>query len=372
MTTVRAYAPGRLNLIGEHTDYNHGYALPIALQVGTLVEYDRDPAANTLTVMSEEQADTVTIDLATAPGDVDGWGAYVAGCVWALQSAGRDVTGGRLRIRSDVPLGAGLSSSHSLECAVLLALATDGGPTPADRLELALLAQRVENDYLGAPTGLLDQLAILYGEPDTALLIDFHTVGITAVPMNLERGEAVELVVIDSNSPHRHASGEYAACRASCAEAAEMLGVESLRQASPDAWRNLPSGEVQRRARHVLTENERVLTAAAALADGDLERLGRAMNASHASMRDDFEITTAAIDVIVATAVSSGALGARMTGGGFGGSVVALVPASLVGALTASLPDAVEAAGHPRPTVRTMRAGAGAHLRMSPHEIGRS
>lgn len=366
MTAIRAYAPGRVNLIGEHTDYNRGYALPVALQVGTVVEYQPEPGSATLTAVSEGQGDAVVIDLDTTPGDVTGWGAYVAGCVWALRTAGRSVTGGRISIRSDLPLGAGLSSSHSLECAVLLALDATQQGGPADRHTIAHLAQRVEHAYLGAPTGLLDQLAILYGEPDTAMLIDFDTLAVTTVPMRIPGdggGGPVELLVIDSCSPHRHAAGEYAERRDTCMAAADLLEVPSLRYARPDAWRALPPGAVRRRARHVLTENDRVLLAARALADGDAAALGRLMTASHASMRDDFEITTPAIDRIVEAALGLGALGARMTGGGFGGSVVAIVPAGAVDGLRADLPGTVGAAGYPRPVVHVIRAGAGAHLR---------
>ncbi|GAA4400517.1 galactokinase [Tsukamurella soli] len=367
--TIRAYAPGRLNLIGEHTDYNLGYALPIALQVGTVAEYTPDPAARDLTVVSDSEPGGVTIGLDTAPGDVGGWGAYVAGCVWALRTAGREVAGGRLHIGSDVPVGSGLSSSAALECAVLLALrarAERAGSAPGggdDRHALARIAQRAENDYVGAPTGLLDQLASLYGRPDTALLIDFRSLAVTNVPVRLARdGADATLVVIDSKAPHRHAVGEYAARRGACEEAAARLGLPSLREAPADAWRSLRDEVIQRRARHVLTENERVLVAAEALRNGELEVLGRAMDASHASMRDDFEITTPGIDHIVDTARGMGALGARMTGGGFGGSVVAVVPTAVLGHLEARLPEVVEAAGFPRPTVRAVRPGAGAHV----------
>ncbi|GAB06924.1 galactokinase [Gordonia amarae] len=356
MSTIRAFAPGRLNLIGEHTDYNRGYALPIALTVGSTAEFDRDPAADTLTVTSDSRDGQVEIGLSTTPGEITGWASYIAGCVWALRRSGRPAPGGRMRIRSDVPVGAGLSSSAALECAVLLAL-TAGAQV--NRHDLAVLAHQAENDYVGTPTGLLDQLASLHGQPDTAMLIDFDSLTVDAVRMQLREAE---LVVIDSNSPHHNSAGDYAARHRSCVAAAAALGVESLRQASAEGWRDVPPGELRKRARHVLTENTRVITAARALADGDLPTLATAMNQSHFSMRYYFEITIPAIDFIVESARLLGATGARMTGGGFGGSVVALVPTGAVDTLTATLPDAVEQAGHPRPTVRTMRAGAGAHL----------
>ncbi|MFW0786924.1 galactokinase [Gordonia sp. CPCC 206044] len=357
MNDRRAYAPGRLNLIGEHTDYNLGYALPIALQFGTTVTFRADPESTVLTAVSDSEDGRVDIGLDTSPGAVEGWGAYLAGCVWALREAGHTTPGGRLEITSTVPVGSGLSSSAALECAVLLALTADHD---LPRHELARLAQRAENDYVGAPTGLLDQLASLFGEPDNALLIDFRSLDVTPVPIPFD--QSVRILVIDSRAPHRHAAGEYAARRASCEAAAAHLGLPSLREATPDAWRELPEGTEKRRARHILTENARVLAAVDALRGADLVQLGRLMNESHTSMRDDFEITTDHIDLIVETASELGALGARMTGGGFGGSVVALCSADDARRITADLPAMIERAGHPTPTIRDVRPGAGAHL----------
>ncbi|GAA3725035.1 galactokinase [Gordonia hankookensis] len=354
---IRSYAPGRVNLIGEHTDYNLGFALPIALDLGTTADFAPDTGDGTIVAESGDESGVATIGPTTAPGDVTGWGAYIAGCVWALRTAGHDVAGGRLHVESTVPVGAGLSSSAALECAALLAITAD---LDLSRHELARLAQHAENDYVGAPTGLLDQLSSLFGQQDTALLIDFRSLEVEPVPMPVE--DSAQLLVIDSHAPHRHAAGEYAARRASCEAAAAELGVASLREARDDAWKDLPEGLNRARARHILTENARVLAAASALRLADFAAVGELMNASHDSMRDDFEITTPHIDLIAVTAQQFGAHGARMTGGGFGGSVIALAPAAAAERICADLPAAIAAAGHPTPTVRRVRPGRGAHL----------
>lgn len=360
---VRAYAPGRVNLIGEHTDYNDGLALSIALQLGTTVSFRPDPAAESVVVSSDLAPGRAGVPIDTAPDDdaahgtrVTGWASYVAGCVWALREHGVRAPGGRMAIRSDVPVGAGLSSSAALECAVLHALAAAAEAT-VDRRTLALIAQRAENRYVGAPTGLLDQLSSLYGADGTALLLDFRSLQVTPVPVTL--GGAV-LLVIDSRSPHRNADGEYRRRRAACEDAARRLSAPSLRYVRDDGWRALRDDELRRRARHVLTENRRVRDAAQALRDGDCTRFGELMNQSHHSMRADFEITTPGIDRIAETARDLGAFGARMTGGGFGGSVVALAPAEAAMRIESTLPGLVADAGDPRPTVIRVRPGAGA------------
>ena len=338
-------APGRINLIGEHTDYNLGFALPIALPERTVVTLHPDDG-DTLRVSSAEEPDEVIIPLSTAPGAVAGWGAYVAGVVWALRDAGLPVVGGRMSISSDVAMGSGLASSAALECAVLGAMTT-ATETQVDRIALARIAQRAENDYVGAPTGLMDQLASLCGAPQRALLLDFQSVGVREVPFDPESSGAA-LLLIDSRAPHRHAGGEYAARRSSCERAAAALGVASLREAQDwglDTLDRVSDPVDARRARHVLTENDRVLDVVAALRAADFAAAGVLFNASHASMRDDFEITTPQIDLIAETAVAAGALGARMTGGGFGGCVIALVPEKSVDAVVTAIPEALSSAG---------------------------
>ena len=349
--SIRFSAPGRINLIGEHTDYNAGFALPIALPGRTVVEFE--PAdSGELVVSTDLSPDVVRIRLDTVPGDVTGWAAYVAGVVWSLREAGYTVPGGTLAISGGVQIGSGLSSSAALECAVLGALL---GDVAVDRVEQARIAQRAENEYVGAPTGLLDQLAILYAQPRCAQLIDFRDLTVTPVAFDPD-AHGVTLLLIDSQARHEHAGGEYAARRASCERAAAALGVASLREAS--AVSSL-SGEDQRRARHILTENQRVLDTVKALSVADFERVGELFTASHESMRDDFEITTPHLDLIASTAVSAGALGARMTGGGFGGCVIALVPSGSVGAVSGAVREAMQGSGYPAPSIEPTVAGAG-------------
>lgn len=351
-------APGRVNLIGEHTDYNAGFALPIALPQRTSVTFT--PAeTDTLTVVSDHADAPVRIPLDTVPGEVTGWAAYVAGVIWALREHGVAVPGGTMTISSDVPIGSGLSSSAALECAVLGAL-TSG--VRIDRIDQARIGQRAENDYVGAPTGLLDQLSSLFGEVSAALLIDFRDVAVHPVPFDPD-ASGVTLLLFDSGQRHGHVDGEYAARRASCERAAAELGVGSLREVQHRGVEVLEavSDPVDlRRARHVLTENERVLDFVAALAELDFAAAGRLLTASHASMRDDFEITTEHLDLIVDAAVDAGALGARMTGGGFGGCVIALVPTELTLKVGDVVRTAVTGAGYAEPELSRAYAAAGA------------
>ena len=358
--SVRYSAPGRINLIGEHTDYNLGFALPIALPQRTVVTFTPD-GSDAITVYSTRVNGSARFPLGVVPGQVTGWPAYVAGVVWALRQAGHLVPGGTMSISSDVEMGSGLSSSAALECAVLGAIASAAG-LRIDPIDQARLAQRAENEYVGAPTGLLDQLAALFGKQSTALLIDFRELTVVPVAFDPE-ASGIVLLLIDSRARHQHAGGEYAARRKSCERAAADLQASSLRdiwdrgRAELDAVAHTIDA---RRARHVLTENGRVMDFVAALGDSDLVEAGHILTASHVSMRDDFEITTEHLDLIVDTAVRAGALGARMTGGGFGGCVIALVPDSRVDAVTETVRRTVLAAGHPRPIITPTRAGAGA------------
>lgn len=354
--TIRYSAPGRVNLIGEHTDYNLGWSLPIALPQRTSVVFE--PSGADFLMVSSSSADgSVRIPLATKPGEVSGWAAYVAGVVWALRMAGHPVSGGAMSITSAVPIGSGLSSSAALECAALGAL-TSG--MHIDRLDQARLAQRAENEYVGAPTGLLDQLSSLFGEQSTALLIDFRTLDVTAVPFD-PAASGVALLLIDSRERHGHVDGEYAARRLSCERAAADMGVVSLREiADVSALQSVTDAVDARRARHVLSENQRVFNVVVALHDSDYAAAGRIFTASHASMRDDFDITTRRIDLIAGAAVRAGAFGARMTGGGFGGCVIALVASERVDAVSAAVRSAVRAAGYDEPTISQTFAAAGA------------
>ncbi len=353
---IRYSAPGRVNLIGEHTDYNQGFALPIALPQRTFVNFEPDPSG-VLSVSSAFGDGPVRIGLDTVPGQVTGWAAYVAGVVWALLNAGIAVPGGTMTITSEVEIGSGLSSSAALECAVLGALVAAVG-ADLDRIEQAWIAQQAENEYVGVPTGLLDQLASLFGSTGHAVLIDFRDV--TVQPVRFDPGSSgVALLLIDSRARHAHAGGEYAARRASCERAAATLGVASLREADPSALHRVTEVDA-RRARHVLTENQRVRDCVAALASSDFAAVGALWNASHASMRDDFEITTPHLDLIAATAVQAGALGARMTGGGFGGCVIALAPEEQADAVGEEVARAAREAGYPAPVITRTHAGSGA------------
>jgi galactokinase len=357
---VRYAAPGRINLIGEHTDYNLGFALPIALPERTVVTYAPGDT-DTLTVHSDRETGEVTIPLDTAPGDTTGWAAYVAGVVWAIRGAGYPTGGGRMAITSDVEMGSGLSSSAALECAVLGAITLATGAR-IDRVEQARIARRAENEYVSAPTGLLDQLAALFGEPQRALLIDFRDV--TVRPVIFDPGASdMALLVINSRAPHHHAGGEYAARRTSCERAAAALQVSSLREVQDcgeSVLEAVPDATDARRARHILTDNQRVHDFVAALGERDFGAAGRILTASHASMRDDFAITTEHIDLIADTAARAGALGARMTGGGFGGCVIALVHAAKEQAVSDAVRKAVSDAGYPRPAITRTHAGPGA------------
>ncbi|OMC55780.1 galactokinase [Mycobacterium sp. IS-836] len=359
-SSVRYAAPGRINLIGEHTDYNLGFALPIALPQRTLVTFLPD-GGDAITVGSDRADGSVRIPVDTAPGGVTGWAGYVAGVMWALREAGHPVPGGAISITSDVEMGSGLSSSAALECATLGAIAAAAG-VRIDATEQARLAQRAENEYVGAPTGLLDQLASLFGRPATALLIDFRDVTVEPVAFDPD-SRGVALLLIDSRARHRHAGGDYADRRASCERAAADVGVSSLRDLQdrgPSVLARVTDPTDARRARHVLTENRRVTDFVGALGDSDFAEAGRIFTASHASMRDDFEITTEHIDLIADAAVGAGALGARMTGGGFGGCVIALVPTERVESVGEAVRRAVCDAGFERPVITRTHAAAGA------------
>lgn len=356
--SVRYSAPGRVNLIGEHTDYNLGFALPIALPGRTVVDYQ--PAdGDTLVVRSDREPEPVHIPLATSPGGVAGWGGYVAGVVWALRCAGHPVPGGSMRISGGVQTGSGLASSAALECATLGALLTATGRS-VDRIAQARIAQRAENEYVGAPTGLLDQLAILFARPRHAQLIDFRDLTVAPVPFDPD-SHGTTLLLIDSQARHQHAGGEYAARRASCERAAAALGVASLREAGDDesALAAIDDRADFRRARHIVTENRRVREVVERLADFDAAAVGALLTESHRSMRDDFEITTGHLDLIVDIAVQCGAHGARMTGGGFGGCVIALVDTARAEGIGDAVRAGLRRSGYPEPTISRVHAGDG-------------
>ena len=340
-------SPGRVNLIGEHTDYNDGFVLPFALPHRTVVGATRLDRPE-WTVSSEQTGETVRFE---AGEKVEGWAAYVAGIVWVLREAGHDVPGARLTIASDVPFGAGLSSSAAIECAVMAALVDLAGADLPMQLR-PRLAQRAENEYVGAPTGIMDQAASTLCQEGHALFLDCRSLATEQVPFDLAAA-ALAILVVDSKAPHAHVGGEYAARRRSCEEAAKILGVAALRdvdvEALPDALGKLDDEAMRKRVRHVVTEDQRVLDTVAALRAGNVRAVGPLMTASHESMRDDYEITVPEVDTAVRVALEHGAHGARMTGGGFGGCVLALVDEDHCGTVDKAVREAFAANGFTPP-----------------------
>jgi galactokinase len=346
VSAIRAFGPGRVNLIGEHTDYNDGLCLPFAIAAGVTVQASDGPdGAIAAHAADLGEDDAFALDPDVAAGD--GWRAFVRGIAAELLRAGHALRGATVTIRGDVPRGSGLSSSAALEVALALALlAHSGRPEPADRRDLARLCSRVENDWVGAQTGLLDQLAALFGRDGHAVRLDMRSLTVEPVPLRLD---GWRLVTVDSGVEHTHAGSGYNERRRECREAGEQLGVASLRDATADAAAKLPA-PLDRRVRHVLAENARVDEAVAALRDGDLERLGALLDASHTSLRDDYEVSVPEVDRLVERLRGGGAAGARMVGGGFGGAVLALYPPG-------ALPPPEALAVAPGPAARLLGAG---------------
>jgi galactokinase len=366
-----AFAPGRVNLIGEHTDYNNGLALPFAIADGVTVSAQAVPARSAgegrIRAYARDLDEHDEFEL-SSPAPAPGWRAFVRGVVAELARARCPLVGAELDISGGVPPGAGLSSSAALEVALCLALADvgarardggggdgggsggggdrevgdGGGSARLSRIDIARLCSRVENDWVGAHTGLLDQLASLYGEPDAAVYIDFRTLTVEPVPLVIGDWR---LVVLDSGERHLHASSGYNQRRAECARACELLGVDSLRDAQLDASERLPE-PLNRRVRHVISENQRVRDTVAALCFRDLPAVGALLNASHVSLREDYDISTPAVEAAVQRLRDAGASGARLVGGGFGGSVLGLFAPGV---------------GDPS-NARVVRPGPGAHL----------
>jgi galactokinase len=320
---VTAFAPGRVNLIGEHTDYNDGLGLPFAIEQGVRVSAEpRDE--DEIVAVAVDQGEEERFPLGD-PGKrrTGEWADFVRGTIGELTSAGHRLRGARLEITGDVPQGSGLSSSAAIEIALSLALlAVAGIPEPEDRVALARLCSRVENDWVGAHTGLLDQLASLFGEPEHALRIDFRTLDIRPVPLRL--GDWT-LVTVPSGERHSIAASGYNERREETNRARLALGLDSLRDARPEDLARLPA-PLDRRVRHVIEENARVEATVAALERGDLAEVGGLLNASHASLRDLYDSSTDAVEETVARLREAGAAGARMMGGGFGGHLLALFP----------------------------------------------
>ena len=349
--TIIARAPGRVNLIGEHTDYNAGLCLPFALPQDTVARASLR-SDDVIRITSEQQPDPWEGTLEQCgPSGPTGWAAYAAGVLWAMDQEGYVVPRGlELRVASTVPLGAGLSSSASLEVAVAVAVHALAGHDLdlAERRRLVEACRRAETEVVGAPTGGLDQSAALLTEPGSAVLLDFADGSADPLPLPLEAA-GLTIVVIDTQVAHALSDGDYGARRRECEAAAQALGVPTLREVDAAAVERLPDELLRARARHVDSENARVEATVDAVRRGDWGGVGSLLSESHDSMRDDFEISCPELDLAVATSLAEGALGARMTGGGFGGSAIALVPADRASTLRAAVDTAFARAGFTLP-----------------------
>jgi galactokinase len=350
-------APGRLNLIGEHVDYNDGLVLPFALPFHTTATVDARGDDRVFVESDGVGSEQFGVD--TAPGDVEGWAAYVAGVVWALRGRGV-VTGGLdITISSDVPLGAGLSSSASLTCAVACAI-DDVAGGDLDRRTLADVARTCENDYVGAPTGVMDQMAAMLCEEARALLLDCRDLTTSSIPFEIADAD-LTLLLIDTQARHELVDSEYGDRRADCQAAADELGIAALRDATLDQVLTLTDERLRRRAHHVVSEIARVRDVVATLEAGQPDQIGAFLTASHQSLRDDFEVSVEALDVTVDEALAAGALGARMVGGGFGGCTIVLCRNGDVDAVRSRVERAYDTRGWRAPDIWTPLPSAGAH-----------
>jgi galactokinase len=358
-----------VNLIGEHTDYNDGYVLPFALPYRTAVaaapgQVESGGSTSGPSVGSQSPMWTVVSELAgeavsfgpdeLVPGGVTGWASYVAGVVWALRETGHAAEPAPLAVASDVPMGAGLSSSAALECAVLAALSADTVP----RDQWPRIARRAENEYVGVPSGIMDQSAAVHCTEGHALFLDCRTLAYQQVPFDLA-GAGLAILVIDTRAPRRLVTGEYAARRADCEAAAKTLGVTALRDVTDVAALEVLDGVLRRRARHVVTENQRVLDTVALLRSDRPRDIGPLLTASHTSLRYDFEVTVPQLDTAVEAALAAGAYGARMTGGGFGGCVLALIDAPAERTVSHAVTSAFARAGFAPPATFPVTPAAG-------------
>jgi galactokinase len=353
-------APARVNLVGEHTDYNDGFVLPLAIDRRVAVAAARR-GDDLLRLVSLDKGERRLRLAEVGPGAVRGWAAYAAGPLWALQQDGAEVGGLDLVLGSDVPIGSGLSSSAAVECATLLA-ARDLYGGPDDPARLAAIAQRAENDVVGVPCGIMDQMAALACRAAHVLLLDCRSLEADQVPF-APADAGLALLVADTRVSHALADGAYAQRRGACEQAARVLGVPALRdatQAGLDTARDRLGEPRYRRARHVVGENARVLEVAALLRAGRPEAIGDALSASHASLRDDYQVSAPELDTAVEAALAAGALGARMTGAGFGGCALALVPAGAVADVGKAVAAAFADRGFREPAVFAVRPADGA------------
>ncbi|MER5989563.1 galactokinase [Streptomyces viridosporus] len=357
-------APGRVNLIGEHTDYNDGFVMPFALPHTAVAAVARrdDGVLRLHSADVDDPVAELAVD-ALAPGSDRRWTAYPAGVVWALREAGHAVTGADVHLASTVPAGAGLSSSAALEVVVALAL-NDLFGLGLRGWQLARLCQRAENVYVGAPVGIMDQTASACCEEGHALFLDTRDLSQRQIPFDLA-AEGMRLLVVDTRVEHSHSEGEYGKRRAGCEKGAALLGVDALRdvpyaELEAALARLGDEEEVRRLVRHVITEDERVERVVAFLQAGDARAIGPVLAEGHASLRDDFRVSCPELDLVVDTALGAGALGARMTGGGFGGSAVVLAEEADVPVITKAVEEAFAAAGFRAPRTFEAVPSAGA------------
>ncbi|MFK0215227.1 galactokinase [Streptomyces sp. NPDC004290] len=356
-------APGRVNLIGEYTDFNDGFVLPLALPHTAVAAVSRRDDG--VLRLHSADVDGGVVQLAAdalEPLSGGGWAAYPAGVVWALREAGHPVTGADVHLASTVPTGAGLSSSAALEVVTALAL-NDLFGLGLSRPELARIAQRAENAFVGVPCGVMDQMASACAREGHALHLDTRDLSYRQVPFDLAR-EGLRLLVVDTRVKHALGDGAYAERRAGCEAGARALGVRTLREVSaahlPASLARLSDGTVLRYVRHVVSDNARVERTLALLDAGDTRAVGPVLTEGHASLRDDLRVSCPELDLVVETANAAGALGARMTGGGFGGSAVVLVDAERAGAVSAAVEQAFATAGHTAPGIFPAVPAAGA------------
>ena len=354
-------APGRVNLIGEHTDYNEGFVLPFAINRRTFAALSlrADGVARVASSFTDE---VVEIEIAKISNqNVTGWSGYPLGVAWALAQAGAKPQGFDLVVDSNVPVGAGLSSSAAIECSVALGL-NDLWTAGLDRSALAKIGQRAENEIVGAPTGIMDQTASLFGVLDHVVFLDCRSLEVEAIPLGLKQN-GLEIVVMDTKVSHRLVDGGYAARRAACESGALALGASSLRNVD---LHDLKQAEqlldplVFKRVRHVVTENARVLETVQLLKESGPLKIGNQLYASHESMRDDFEISIDELDCAVEVAMNSGAIGARMTGGGFGGAAIALIETEKIAGLESAVQAEFESRGYLKPELFSVIADDGA------------
>lgn len=366
MAEARWLAPGRVNLIGEHTDYNDGFCLPLAIEQGcrATVSELAEPVLEVVSLQRDVPVELALDELSpqSLTGE-RGWAGYAAGVCWALRQRGHRLAGVSIELDSEVPTGAGLSSSAALECSVagaLNALFELG----LSRSELVEVARQAENEFVGAPTGGMDQLASVFGERGNVLLCDMRSVTAEPVPFDLA-GAGLTLLVTDTRASHQLTDGLYGQRRADCEAAARALGVPALRDITleelAEAMRQLPDQRLRKRARHVITENDRTLACADLLRTGQLRQIGPLLTASHASMRDDFENSVPEVDLAVEVMLAFQAYGARMTGGGFGGCVIGLFEPDQARAAKVGLDGAFGGRGYRPPVSFEVSATDGLH-----------